>query len=132
MEPGNNAAPNFAPPLPPVEVASQGGETLPSPETGIEQAPEKAQAEIVKNTQTPQQTIVKNTQTDDATATDDTAVVEYDEVVSRGEKINKQTLEVIKRDITGPIREGKLHEADDKYQELRGEQVEAIRKKGTV
>jgi hypothetical protein len=98
---------------------------------------EKAQAEIVKNTVTPPPIIVKNTQTDDNADTNndtpvatDPAHVQYAEVVSREDAITKELLEVVKRDVTTPIREGRRHEATDNYQKIREEQIDAIRKKG--
>ena len=135
MESGNQA-PNILPPLaPPAEVMPAGGEVLSQPEVEPKAGAEKAQAEIVKNTETPENANVEKTQTgviELSMLATDPAKPNYYDSVSRKDAITKETLEVIKRDITGSIKEGKRREANDKYQKLRDEQVKAIREKGTV
>lgn len=135
MESGN-PSPNILPPsTPPAEAMPAGGEGLVSPEFAANTGGEKAQAEIVKNTDTPEIEIVENTSTVApglvGVATDP-AKFDYSDSVSRADSIKKETLEVIKKDIVAPIREGKRREANEKYQKLRKEQVKAIREKGTV
>jgi hypothetical protein len=97
---------------------------------------EQAQAEIVKNTETVQETNVKNTQTDNKSVevilATDPARVDFEDMVSRGDEINKTTIQAVKTLVETPVYKGDDHQGFANMQKMRDEQVKAIRQKGTV
>lgn len=138
MEPGNPLAPDILPPAPttPEAVPGTAGDVLPVPEFAPEAGAEKAQAEIVKNTQTPMPVIVKNTETDNvapvAPFASDPAKINYEEATSDKDAITKAAITALRKIVIAPIKEGKDAEANANYQGARAKQLEIIRKKGTV